>query len=590
MNSFPAIYIKRPPLWLVAILGYGMLIVALWLPTGLRISGWGDEWLHMLTMDILPLDLRMDIRPLLRLPWAIAYWFTPNSFLGIHILLALTFFLKGLALYGIVRRLLPGQPALAYAAGALLIVYPTDDATFNMAVLGIHLSLASWLVATFCLLSWWKQLHWLWVVGIWGGLIVSLGIVEIGYPLVMLTPLLLAVIEHGFQRRMLRAAVLWYSVLLLPLLWAVLLLARGENITGYQSSKFAADNTPVAYLTTIFNTYRWHLWDAWSNTIPNSAQRLADPLVWLALGVTVINAAILWWHGRTERETIPRRTYELLVLVGLVALVAGFAAFLPSNLRDLHERTTIFSAVGAALVVVAVAWGTSRLPLLARLGLAALFIAFGVSIYSTGQQPTRFMVLSLGIIALGFVMTPSMRFALLATAVVGIGTGFIIDQHKDYVEYARRQQPTVTAILTDAPSLKSNTYIVVFSDQNERPYQDFLWRNDIFAAALRYLYSNPNQRAALCYAAQASNPQPSLPACILKNDLVQIEYADGTPSVSVPYSQLLAFAYSGSGEVQLLATLPPALWQGSSPTGYDPIALIDLSAPVPARLISVYGE
>jgi hypothetical protein len=225
------------------------------------------------------------------------------------------------------------------------------------------------------------------------------------------------------------------------------------------------------------------------------------------------------------------------------------------------------------------------------LGLAGLLLVTGVSIYSVGEHPTRFTVVLLAVMAVSLLLSRNVRFAALIAALVGMGTGFLIDQHKDYVEYARRQQPTLTALITAAPSLKPDTLLVVFSDQDVRPYQDFIWRNDVFAAAIRYLYSNPAQQAVMCYFGQSANPQSALASCTLQRDQIEVVFESDTANpISVPYSQIVAFEYSGAGSVRLLEELPPKYLRDGETVSYNPALRIDSSAPVPPRLTSVFGS
>src|SRR5260370_5937031 len=157
---------RRIPLTLVAFAALAALVLTLWLPFGWRVTGLYEEWFYMSYTDEgkgKPLRLLYDpypgeeYRPLTLAPYAFGYLLTPNSFLGLNIILALCLLGKGTAMYALVRRLVPANLALAFVSGALLVVYPADSALLTLRTTNHHAGVFFFLLALNLLIVAWQR-------------------------------------------------------------------------------------------------------------------------------------------------------------------------------------------------------------------------------------------------------------------------------------------------------------------------------------------------------------------------------------------------------------------------------------------------
>ncbi|MEZ4668801.1 MAG: hypothetical protein R3E39_12895 [Anaerolineae bacterium] len=581
--------INRLPLSITAALGFAILVVGLWLPYGFNISAQSDEWVHMALLARVPFNLQNDIRPLLRLPWAIAHVLTPDSFLGLNLLLALTFYIKGLALYGIVRRLLPSFPALAYAAGILLIIYPGDFGTFNLITTGISVSLACWLVAAYFLLVYWQRPGILPLLVMWGFLFVAVGIVEIVYPLVLFTPLLLVFLEGRFNRRMLLAAALWYAAPIFLVTFAALQSLAGSNVLDYQSTRFAADNSIPTLIVAAVQPYRWLFWDIWQQVISSTPVRLVDRRTVVAFVVVIVNSLVLVIHARPTNHKLMLRHWGVLVVGALGVMTLGFAVFLPSILRDLQERTLLFTQVGVAVTLALLAFAFIRFPRFGRYGIALLLVIAAVAIYVQRNGGNRFVPLLLLVMAAGFVTVERLRYALLVSGCVGLFMGSAFALHEVHIQRGRIQQPYLIALAQAAPRFTPDTTVLIYDEASDETLYSAFWRrNDVFGSAVQFIYDDPSLRAFLCWD-KPDIDAPDLGTCQITNDGAGVVYDPRyQPTYIQPISKLVVLIYKSDGTMQVLESLPDNFTSGSAIEGYQPYSHIVTNSDPPPHLNSVF--
>jgi uncharacterized membrane protein YiaA len=575
--------------WLVAFVGLILLVGALWLPYGFKVSGWGDEW-GVITTVMADWPFITPDRPSLLIPWWIGHILTPDSFTGVNLVLAATFLGKGLGLYWLVRQIIPRNPALAYAAAAVFVVYPSDIAYYNLGTLSIHAAMCGYLLAANLLLVYWKHPSWLALIGMWLGLGLCVGTYEVSYPLIMATPVLLVWLERRVNRRVIRVSLLWY---VLPVLAAIrlLLLRLGDaSIISYQSALTAADNSISAMSMAMLEAYRWHLFTSWRDTIGLSPQFLRDPLVWIAFTSAMLSGVVLWFQGRAKWDDTPLSRYGVLGLGGLAALGLGFVAYLPSELRTNFGRTTLFSAAGAALFITILIWLLCmKLPRRGRyvavivLGLAA------IRYFRADGNPTIFTPLVLVVMLIGVLLTVKLRFAVLAAGLVAIGVGYHLNLHGTYHDAALGQEQVLKGVVQQAPHFQENTLVLIFSapDQNKF-YETFIWRRDILGTALRMIYDQQSLNAYICFPEREERRFAS--HCKLAPNGITVENVNPNgENQYFTYEQLVAFNYAAESGLTLLRQLPMSDTQETSPAAYQPELQLDRNAPLPPRFFSIFS-
>ena len=272
---------------------FALLLAALWIPFGFSKTGLLEEWSLFAVLDrggrvvgLLQLGGH-ETRPLVLLGWALGYWLTPNSFVGLNLVHALLVLAKGLLFYAVVYRLVPANPAFALVAALLFVVYPADTALFAFRVMNYHLTLSLYLLALWLLLVCRDRPRVLGLVGLWIALAVALGTIEVAFPLVFASPLLLIWLEGRLTRRVLWLAALWYLVPVALLIWMVSLL-RGSAGACWR---------PNAWLSRA---------SSWGQPFPRSVARITEAC-W-EVGWTRSKAAPGVGPTRSSRLALPSRS------------------------------------------------------------------------------------------------------------------------------------------------------------------------------------------------------------------------------------------------------------------------------------------
>lgn len=578
-----------------AILSILALVIAQWILFGFNIPGQSDEWIHLARMESVPLTFAPDLRPLIRLPWAVAHWLTPGSFLGLNLLLAAALWIKGLALYSVLRRLLPKYPALAYAAGVLFVVYPADDATFALYVVGIHVSVACYLVAVYCLLVYWQKPG-IWpAIGVWLMLFITLGIVEIAYPLVLITPFILGAqhvvpLRIRLSRRLGWMVVVWYGPPVLLAVWTLFNMLQGVNALGYQATNLTSDNSLPALLGSLLNAYRWQLWQAWPYALTLIGPvRLTSPHTWVTLACALITGAVIWWHTRNTQSGLSLRPALWLLVMAIAALTLGFMAFLPSAFRDSIERTTLFSSIGAVIIITLMMLALTRSPRPIRFGFAIVLLILALNLFVASDFTNRLIPLLMVVIAVGLALPERWRYALVIAGLVGLSTAHALNRHEKHIARGLRQEPILQSLAQVVPKAEPDTVFLLFdTPESKELYDAFWWRNDVVNNAIRYLYADPGLEAYVCLQDE-SLLNTWMGGCELQTDRFTITYPTRyQDSVSHIYEGVVALRYSPESGFAVLN--PDELPADTTITGYDSSARIDTTAPPPPRLSTLYDH
>src|SRR5579864_2182988 len=123
---------------------------------------------------------------------------------------------------------------LAFMASVLFVIFPSDTGLFSARNHVPEWSVFWYLLAVYLLVEFWENHRASAALGMWISLALSLGSYEEGYPLVIVTPLILVWLQHGISRRVLWTAVIWYSAPVILLLETLLVFIFGNGGTRVQ--------------------------------------------------------------------------------------------------------------------------------------------------------------------------------------------------------------------------------------------------------------------------------------------------------------------------------------------------------------------
>ncbi|MBZ0293213.1 MAG: hypothetical protein K8L99_11665 [Anaerolineae bacterium] len=344
----------------VALVG---IVALLWLPFGFhKMIGLQAEW------AIIAQHLRGDsydvrsTRPIYYVPFVLAYQLTPDSFVGYNVVMLLLFLGKALVFYDLLRLLLPGIRFAPLLGAILFILYPADFNLFTFRALSSQVTIFAALVAIDLFLRAWRGSrwsYWLWPL-IWLAQAISMGLKELMYPLLFSAPLLLVWWERRLSRRVARFVALWYLVPLLFVLNMVIVLIRGEGeyvSLVIEQGMGRGESTLPRMLNSVRQMYEYHV-TGWLRAF----QQLDSPFLGLALVAGALVGVICAWHlWRMTENHHSGRWYVGIVAAGLVVMLLGFAAFLPTRVRGDIWRTYYVTPAGAVLIVIALLYALTRL-------------------------------------------------------------------------------------------------------------------------------------------------------------------------------------------------------------------------------------
>lgn len=528
---------------LFTLLSHILIVLILWLPFGFKVIGIFEEWLIIASYQrsgrLLVADPVPATRPFVYVPFVIAQILTPDSFLGMNLLQALAILVKGIAAYWLLRQIFPKQRFLALAVSLLFMLYPVDDGLMTLRSLNVHVDVAVGVVLFNLFVLYWKSGRAVVWIGIWLLQIVTLGIYEVLFPIILLLPVLLVIRERRITRRVVVTSLLWSAIPLLMLIRIVLLFAQGgagyageilDSGTGTQTTmQMLAD-----YASSVLRVYWLHI-ERWLRIIPsfqlNSAYTVLALLAGLVTGVT-------GWHSLRQVTRLSWRQAGLLVGAGLLIMLLGFLLYLPTRYRNDDWRVFMVTSFGAALV------------------LAVLL-----------HQLASWWRL-MGTFALG-------GFTVVATSL-------LLTQHQYYANTAFRLEDLLASIIRQAPDVEPDTVIVVRDTSGVLAIPEMLGGLSLgLEQALSYIYQRPMD-AVYCYIGGASGE-----VCAFDADGMT-HTVGNTTQAHISYEQLVLFETPQNGRVELIRTIPDVDNPERPVSTYDPSRRIRATAPFSERMQAIF--
>jgi hypothetical protein len=526
--------------WLLPCAALLVLAGALWGPFGLSATGLVEEWTYYAAFDRgqwpIATDVIMPVQPnrlFVLLAYGIGYWLTPDSFVGLEVVQVLLFIGKGLALYAIVRRLLPDLPGVAFASVVLLVVYPADRGLVSPRLVAYHAAVFFYLLAVHGLLRYWDRPTWPRLVLTWAALALSLGTYEVAYPLVAATPLLVAGLGGGFGRRVRRAAALWYVVLTVHAIWIVAVMLRP---TSYHHSLLGLrpPGDGVGWRAYVRITVGG--WQDATATLASDSWFATTGLA-LAIAAGTVVGALCWADTGTAGGATPTGRLLVALLAALLAIGLGFASFLPlPTHRGLTERVFLLPSVGGATLVALV-----------------LHLA-------TVRRPGGRLVFS-GAVG-----------ALIVLAMVGA-----LGQQQEVRLASLAAQRTLAGLARAVPEVAPGTTVLLLDGMAPRSSLLAEFAVSVtsghLADAVRFLYHDSSLRVFLCD--QGGRPRsPGAERCETTPSAVRVSLPGAV--ITIPYAHAVLLQARGVSDLAVLERPSGAAWPTPT-TGSD-------SADAPARL------
>jgi hypothetical protein len=515
----------------VPVLALALLACLLWLPFRFNVGFSGDEWYFYLHSSYTPI-WGQPSRPLIALPNYIGYVLSPGYFTGFNVMLMLATFLRGGLSFAILRRLGVSR-ALAFATGAIAILFPADNGIYYMGALAVYYSSTFYLLAFYLLISYWQRPYFPKVLVIWLLQLLCLGMYEASYPLILLSPLVLFALGARFNREFWKSAILWYLIPALNVLRYPLLLQLKPEAFTYQSSLITQPAGTGDMVTALLNIYERHFVGGWfPGTFPVHSEWL--PFAILAGLVTFGVCVWLSKHDDPGAATFHTNRTFILILAGLAIIGLAIAVYLPTSARQDHIRTYYVSAIGAALVIAALLKLLVRRPLL---------------------------------------------YAVLIGVLATLGCQRLLEQGSAYDEASEIQQSLVLQTIELVPDPKPYSAMVILDETPNQLWETYFHLYWSLQNPFLIAYHDPTLMMVSCPVFATGEVKV---LCEFDADRLNV-YPGGNPDWSRRYDELVFLRYTNDGELLLVNELPehPA---------YDPFKVFDPDATPPAEIYEMFGE
>lgn len=570
-TTSPSAWVRANRLTLLTALALAVTVFLLWLPTGWHASPLSDNWVmfNIYDMGSSPVMLE-NVRVFGLIPSWLQYVLTPNSWLGQNLVLALVLFAKGLAVYALVRELIPRQAPIAFASALLYTVYYADNGVFWPIAVNVHASTLWALLAAWLLVRQWRK------PSPWGLILMAVfQVLALSYEgvfaVVALTPLLLLFPAGGVNRRVVKLALIWYiAPAVMAVRYGIIATQNSAEMVYQEGQANAALQGDVlrASLASLERIFKRLLGVVWYD---QKQVALEQPTYWIiAALIGLLAAGSIFVHLRAGFERLNWRLAAVIVGLGLLIIGVGFAPYLVSEFRDVNYRVFFTAMIGASLAWAALVYFLSFSD--RRVKIAILVLSFGTLLIF---QSRLLIGLSISFGLALVLLNGRWVFTLVLAALITVNTYFTLVQHQLHANAPLGQHWMLSDIIEQAPQPADDTMIVIIEETPGAPgMMRFEWRRDILHHSLQYLYENRTLNASFCF----SDPRQYnyfKETCAFEDD--GYHYSFTQASMIVPYERLLVFTYDDTTGLTLLETLP------NGDARYQPLAIAGVGQPIPRR-------
>ena len=523
----------------VAVGGFLLFIVLLYLPFGFDTIGHWEEWFGRGFFEGLyrqRLHTELSQRYWFLSPFGIGFLLNSESFSGYNMLFALFLWGKLAVFYGTLR-FLGVRKLFAFMITILFGVYPVDAGLMNLRSFGLQFSFLTLLTAVYLVLHYLRNPTRWHLTGVWLALALSVGMYEAQYALILVLPLLWWYRIRKPRLREFNLTIIWYLVPALKMAYMVLIAVTGRAFYRsnyvYAGTEFRVDSLIPTTIDSLLEVYRRTFVLGWGDALADLGRNSWLPLTLVMLALV---GSVTWYLWR--REDVK---------------------------RNANERHLIFSFLtGMLLIVPAV----------------GVLIWFGYysqelwRLYLYVPGPAAIALFSL--IALIASRLPSDRFQNAAIVIACLLLMFpaisrLILQHEHFVASSNNKRRVLQQIVQIAPEMESQTRVLVLSDiptdvRLSKHIEEM--KSNMIGSALYVVYGTETSGLGyMCLSVESCSPIT--------------DWADHL-------SDTLVFLLHEDLSLELV-TEPETIFSAFDDLNYDANRLYNPDAPLPSRAYTMLG-
>ena len=534
---------------LVVIGAFFVLVFLLLAPVGFDSIGEWEIWPVQAYLEGRPSRVATEVvsRFWAMVPHGLASIISSDSFVGYHLLNLFMFWGKIVLFYGILRQL-GVQPWLAFLAALLFLFYPVNSGLMSLRSIVMTLSKLSLLAAIFLILDCRTNSSRLHLLGIWLALMINLGTYEIGFAIILIVP---ALWWWGRPRQVWRNAhltMIWYLVPVAKIAYMLLLTVNSRQYYGTWMLTESSGRVQITldairhYLDVIATVYLRTFLYGWQDAVNALGQN-----AWIAataLTLVIIGMVVTYLTRQSSPETFPSlKETAISLLGGLLFILPSIGILMWFSQRAYDPwRMYVYVPLGAAIAMLAVV--TLVATRIGSFRLRQVFI-IGISLLLIFPALSRLYI-----------------------------------QQDKFVAAANAKARILMQIVEQVPQFDETAKLAVVTSM---PIEALEWHGigelmkNMFDSAIYMLYQESRPKvASMCILGKS---------CSGDDISEDVRYRISSDDLS----DVVMFRLHDDLRVELLRELPPELGDREI-VNYDPDRLIDTSAPIPPRALSLLAS
>ena len=531
---------------LLAITAFILILLLLYSPFGFESIGHWEEWVSYAYLEGRPSKIGVELvsRSWILVPHALAMQLSPDSFAGFHLVNLLMFWAKMTLLYGVIRQL-KFSPCIAFLSTVLFLVYPVNDSLMSLRSLQMTFGKTSLLAGAYLVLDYRSNPSRLHLLGIWIAMLFAV-VYEIGYVLILVAPILW-LRRPRWSWRNFNLTAIWYLFPAAKVAYLLLLISADQLFyasrmlsAGLVSERSLLDSFAY-YLGIVGNVYRQTFATGWREALTAVSQN-----VWIAptvAALAITGFVAIYLARDLKAGALPSRRQAIF------CFICGFLFVLPS--------------IGVLMWFERYNQDLWRMYVYVPIGASVAVISLLVLVSSLLRDP-RIRKLIVGAACL-LLMFPA--------------TSRLFVQKAQIDNSANAKASVLRQTIEQAPTTDPDTFLILLTDMTgselrARGISQF--RTNMLDSAMYVLYGGEGPRITfLCMIG-------------VRCHLDDVDLSNFNLNESTDFSNLVIFRLHEDLTVELLRELPPKLGLDDRGT-YDPERLIDFSAPLPPRAVSMLG-